>query len=283
LLQRGLPDAQTLAHRTMRIVLDEGLRESSDRRVRLLCHASNVRVAVWYRAQDLHRTNRFEARLQPGPTAEAEALGGTPGVTFAAGSELEVGAINDARMVEVTYDDGWLAARGWMAENAIDVVWDVTEPSEPESLEGDKVWVRSSRPLRLRALPDAEVFATLRNPHGSPLTRVARSGRWALVVTRLRGHTVVGWVADQRLGTKPPGTFSLIGKGGGGGTGRGYADQTVNLRADTLLLDERSEDALGVVWRDAWFECADECEGEQPLVWVNACGVEVRLRVHSVE
>jgi len=63
----------------------------------------------------------------------------------------------------------------------------------------------------------------------------------------------------------------------------GYATDTVKLQADTLLLDERGDRALGVVDMDAWFHCAGQCESTRPLVWVDACGVEVRLRAHSVE
>ena len=84
------------------------------------------------------------------------------------------------------------------------------------------------------------------------------------------------------LRSKPSGNTGLIGKGGGGGRGSGYVAVEVDLAADTLLLDERSGDPLGVVRQSGPFECEALCESEQPLVWVEACGVEVRLQAQRV-
>jgi hypothetical protein len=256
-------------------VLD-GDAAANPRRPRVLCENEASRLGVAVDAKDLSTTVRTQAFVGPRPTPPERLTPKTPGIRLAGGTEVDVRAVSVDGTTEVSYQGLFLVAEGFVASDALDVVY------TPGELEDD-----SRRNGELR-----QNVRFLDAPHGVEIARTERSAGVANTMHVLRlgpvedGHVlvryqeheafVVGWVRSEDI--EPYETVRLRGGGGGGSGFGGAARKRVELARGTRLVPTNSEEVVGVITKKHSVPCVLDCEQPNPHVHIWACSRALTLR-----
>lgn len=245
------------------------------RRPRVLCENEASRLGVAVDAEDLATTVRTTAFVGPRPTPPKRLTPQTPGVRLAGGSEVSVrgGSIDGA--TEITYDGLLLVVEGFVASEAIDVVYTPGELEDDGRRNG-----KLRRNVRFLDAPGGiEIARTERAPGISNEMHVLRLGpvQDDHVLVRYQEHEsfVVGWVPSEDVERYP--TQRLRG-GGGGGSGSGGGGERIELARGTRLVPTNSTEVIGVVTKTHRAHCVLDCKRPNPHVRIRACSRMLTLR-----
>lgn len=256
-------------------VLD-GDATGSPRRPRVLCENAASRLGVAVDAEDLGTAIRTTAFVGPSPALPRRPTSSTPGLRLAGGTEIDVrgGPVDGA--LEIAYEGLFLVAEGFVAADAVDVVY------TPGELEDDG-W-RNGELRRNASFLDAPGGVEIASTHKAPDV-ANRMFVWRLgpvedehVLVRYQEHEgfVVGWVRADDVEA-----FDAVRLRGGGGGGSGFGTdggQRVTVNRGTRLVATGSTEVIGVVTKEHELPCVLDCDGANPRVRVWACSRGVELR-----
>lgn len=246
------------------------------RRPRVLCEDEVSRLGVAVDAQDLATTVRADAFVGVRSTPPERLTSRTPGVRLAGGSEVSVQGPSVDGATEIVYEGLLLRARGFVASDAIDVVYTPGELADDLRRNGEL-----RRNVRFLDAPGGVEIATTERPDDiSNEMHVFRLGpaKDGHVLVRYQEHEsfVVGWIRSEDVEPYPARRSG--GGGGGGGMGSGTADKRIDLARGTRLVPVNSTEVIGVVTKSHAASCASDCDGPNPKVRIFACSHVLTLR-----
>jgi len=260
-------------------VLNSGEGRQLSRRVQLLCTHPAHRVWIWRAGKVLQRTARLDSVLLPRRQVEGPPTAKTPGLRVRAGVPLKIRQSSGTKTLAAYRDDS-ISARGWIESELVDIVWGATAPkgdvtpshvsSQDHKLLGDVVSVRDR--------PRGSVFARIDNEFQQEVRILERQVGAVLVEAEFDEVTIVGWVDAANVSAARLHSASLIGKPGTRARYWNLSDPWTLVLRGSLLVDEYSEQVVGVTTWDTTFACDGPCV-ETPRVWVEACGYELAVRV----
>jgi len=256
-------------------VLDADV-SGSPRRPRVLCENEASRLGVAVDAQDLSTTVRSKTFVGPRPTPPKRPTSKTPGLRLAGGTEVEVRAASVDGATQIGYRGLFLVAEGFVASEALDVVYTPGELEDDMRRNGellDDVWF-------LDAPNGIEIARTERAAGIANTIDVFRLGPveddHMLVRYQESEALVVGWVPSKAIRSyeaEELGWGSLSARG----SGREQQD-SVELKRGTRLVPTSSEEVIGVITKDHSVPCVLGCDGPNPHVLLPACSRTLTLR-----
>lgn len=246
------------------------------RRPRVLCENEASRIGVAVDAQDLSTTVRARAFVGPRPTPPERVTSKTPGLRLAGGTEVEVRGASADGATAITHRGLFLVAEGFVASNALDVVYTPVELEDDGRRNGELL-----RNVRFLDAPDGvEIARTERDDGVANVMHVLRLGPvedgHVLVRYQESEAFVVGWVPEGDVKAFET-TRLRWGRGSGSGFGS-RAKVAVELARGTRLVPTNSEEVIGVVTKTHVLPCAFDCTGPNPHVRIRACARELTLR-----
>lgn len=275
--QRPWSDGELRSELSRETVVLDGDRDSTPRRPTLLCDAYSARVVAQVDASGLHSVTVRLTRISPEGSIDNDDAR-APGLRLRAGEIVEIRGEPSNGKQHVSYETGILKGFGVIASLDVDLVYTPGEglpaldaPSTPGVL---------VRAVDLLDAPRGRAFGRIepptaegeKSPRESVQVLARRSGH-CLIFLDLVDVQAIGWV---------PGSAVRHGKASDAvdvwGGLRSAEVTTIKLVRGTLLRGPSTDRLVGVVKEDGAFACVDGCDGPLPIVVVEACGTDLRVR-----
>lgn len=255
------------------VVLEDN-RDDGARRLTLLCDGQQARVVAEIDARGLQPVTTESTFVRPErPSGSGDPL--APGLRLRAGERLDLRGEPKDGARRVVYAVAPLEVTGLVPDDHVDIAYTPGEALPATHAVGTPAVLR--RTVDLLDAPNGRAFGTIEvgASNGEPQVRVvARSSGHALVLLDLAVAQAIGWVPEETLRNGSPGEGDDIWGGLLGEQGK-----TIRLAKGTVLLGPSNEQPVGVVKHEDDFACVQGCRGPQPMVSVEACGTDLKVRI----